>query len=79
MTAMPRLKQNKKMKKSRRTQPMAFSFGLNAIIERKAWSKFWKKCDCSDDLCFDLHLLGRLGNIVFLDFVEDKDGFVFGS
>ena len=58
---------------------MAFSFGLNAIIERKAWSKLWKRCDCSDDLCFDLHLLGRLGNGVLLDFVEDKDGFVFGS
>ena len=58
---------------------MAFSFGLNAIIERKAWSKLWEICDHSNDLCFDLHLLGRLGNIVFLDFVEDKDCFAFGS
>lgn len=76
---MPRLKQNKKMQKSRWTQPMAFSFGMSAIIERKAWSKLWKRCDCSDDFCFDLHLLGRLGNGVLLDFVEDKDCFAFGS
>lgn len=48
---------------------MAFSFGLNAIIERKAWSKLWEICDHSNDLCFDLHLLGRLGNGVLLDFV----------
>lgn len=76
---MPRLKQNKKMPKSHRTQPMAFSFGLSAIIERKAWSKLWKRCNHSNDLCFHLNILGRLGNGVLLDFVEDKDGFAFGS
>ena len=76
---MPRLKQNKKMPKSHRTEPMAFSFGLSAIIERKAWSKLWKRCNHSNDLCFHLNILGRLGNGVLLDFVENKDGFAFGS